>query len=261
MDSFEGIMSTLALTMGASWASGINLYAALLVLGIGGSMGVVDLPPALQVLSNPLVFSAAGLMYLVEFVVDKIPGVDSAWDGLSTFVRIPAGAMLAAGAVGDVTPVIEVASGLMGASLAATSHVTKAGTRALINTSPEPFTNWGASLSEDLAVLGGLWMALNHPVIFLCLLVVFIVFAIWLLPRIWRLLKAIFRKIGGWFGLVDNNASKDEDPVMTEKIPDDGDGNSSKNIAEQLAALQKFHEAGTLSDEEFKQGKKRLLDP
>lgn len=261
MESYEGIMATLALTMGASWASGINLYAALLVLGIGGATGAVDLPPDLELLTNPLVFGAAGIMYLVEFVVDKIPGVDSAWDGLSTFVRIPAGAMLAAGAVGDVTPALEVASGLMGASLAATSHATKAGTRALINTSPEPFTNWGASLSEDLAVLGGLWVALNHPVIFLCLLVVFIVFAIWLLPRIWRLLKAILRKIGGWLGLVDKNTANDEVPIMTEKIPDAGGGKSTENITDQLDALQKLHEAGTLTDEEFQQGKKRILGP
>jgi hypothetical protein len=261
MESYEGIMATLALTMGASWASGINLYAALLVLGIGGTTGAIDLPPDLELLANPLVFGAAGIMYLVEFVVDKIPGVDSAWDGLSTFIRIPAGAMLAAGAVGDVTPALEVASGLMGASLAATSHATKAGTRALINTSPEPFSNWGASLTEDVAVLGGLWVALNHPVIFLCLLVVFIVFAIWLLPRIWRLLKAILRKIGGWLGLVDKNSPDEEVPVMTEKIPDKGGGESSGNIADQLAALQKLRDAGTLTDEEFQQGKKRLLDP
>ena len=102
MEGYDALVGTLALTMGASWASGINLYAAMLVLGVSGMSGGLDLPPDLEILANPLVVGAAGLMYGVEFFADKVPGVDSLWDGLSTFVRIPAGAMLAAGAVGDV---------------------------------------------------------------------------------------------------------------------------------------------------------------
>lgn len=251
IENYDTLLATLALTMGASWASGINLYAALLVLGLGGMTGSIDLPPDLAMLANPLVVGAAGIMYVVEFVVDKVPGVDSAWDGLQTFVRIPAGALLAAGAVGDVSPAMEIATGVMGGSLAATSHFTKAGTRALINTSPEPVTNWGASLTEDLAVFGGLWVALNHPLVFLVLLVLFVAMAIWLLPRIWRLLKAIFRKIGGWLGLGDGGKAA---AAAADPGPD-----NPRDIAEQIVALQKLHAAGTLSDDEFEQGKNRLL--
>ena len=189
MEAYESIIATLALTMGASWASGINLYAVLLMLGLGGATGHVDLPPDLQVLENPLVIAAAGLMYCVEFFADKIPGVDSGWDTIHTFIRIPAGAMLAAGAVGDVAPVMELAAAIVGGGLATTSHATKAGSRLLINTSPEPVTNWGASIFEDVLVIGGLWTALNHPVLFIVLLLIFIALAIWMLPKIWRLLK------------------------------------------------------------------------
>lgn len=203
MENYEALLATLALTMGASWASGINLYAALVVLGLGGATGNIDLPPDLQVLQDPLVIGAAGLMYAVEFFADKTPGVDSAWDSLHTFVRIPAGALLAAGAVGDVTPAIEISAGILGGGLAATSHAAKSGTRLLINTSPEPFSNWGASLSEDLLVFTGLWTALNFPLVFLALLIVFLLFVAWLMPRIWGLLKGLFKRIGALLGRSD----------------------------------------------------------
>lgn len=205
MQSYEALLATLALTMGASWASGINLYAALLVLGLGGASGHIDLPSGLEVLENPLVIGAAGLMYLVEFFIDKTPGADSGWDAISTFIRVPAGAMLAAGAVGDVSPALEIAAAIMGGGLAATSHVTKAGSRLLINTSPEPLTNWTASISEDLLVLGGLWTALNHPVIFIILMAIFIILVIWLLPKLWRLIKKLFRKIGQFLGVLEKD--------------------------------------------------------
>lgn len=193
MDAYHELLRTLALTLGVGWASGINLYAALLVLGIAGSTGDLALPPDLQVLANPLVIGAAGLMYAVEFFADKTPGVDSGWDALHTFIRIPAGALLAAGAVGEVTPALEIAAGILGGGLAATSHATKAGTRLLINTSPEPFSNWTASVAEDVAVFGGLWAALNHPLLFMGVLILFIALVAWLLPKILRAL----RKIGG----------------------------------------------------------------
>ncbi len=205
MESYEALLATLALTMGASWASGINLYAALLVLGMGGASGNIDLPPDLEVLQNPMVMMAAGFMYFIEFFVDKTPGADTAWDTLHTFIRIPAGAMLAAGAVGDVTPALEIAAGILGGTLSASSHATKAGTRLLINTSPEPFSNWTASISEDLLVLGGLWAALSHPLLFLVLLFVFVALVIYLLPKIWRLVKTIVRKIGEFVGVVDKH--------------------------------------------------------
>ena len=189
--------------MGAAWASGINLYATIFMLGYMGATGNMDLPPELHVLSNPMVMTAAGGMYCIEFFADKIPGLDSAWDAIHTFVRIPAGAMLAASAVGDVTPAVALTSALLGGTLAAGSHATKAGTRLLINTSPEPVTNWTASISEDLLVIGGLWTALHHPTLFIIGLIVFIVLMIWLLPRLWRLIKRLLQRIGSWLGLCE----------------------------------------------------------
>ncbi len=185
--------------MGVAWASGINLYAAIFVLGWMGSTGSMDLPPDLEILSNPLVMGAAALMYCVEFFADKVPGVDTAWDALHTFVRIPAGAMLAAGAISPLGPGAELAGLILGGALTAGTHATKAGSRVLINTSPEPFTNWTASVGEDIAVVAGLWAALNHPVLFVVVLVLLIALMIWLLPRIWRGIVAVVRKIANFF--------------------------------------------------------------
>jgi hypothetical protein len=195
-------IDTLALTLGAGWAAGINLYAAILVLGYLGMTGHVVLPPGLEVLSDPLVMAVAGLMYCVEFFADKTPGVDSGWDTLHTFIRIPAGAVLAAGAASgfQVDPAAELAAALIGGTLAAGSHFTKAGSRLLINTSPEPVSNWTASILEDLAVIGGLWTALHYPLVFLLLLALFVGLTIWLLPKLWRLLKRLFQRIGRFFG-------------------------------------------------------------
>ena len=186
--------------MGVAWASGLNLYAAILTLGLLGYSGNLALPVDLQILSNPVVLFAAGAMYLIEFVADKVPGVDNAWDSLHTFVRIPAGAALAAGAVGAVDPAVTLAAALVGGSLAAGTHATKAGSRALINTSPEPFSNWATSLSEDALVVAGIWTALHYPWLFILFLVLFILLMIWLLPKIWRgisrlmaVLRSLFR--------------------------------------------------------------------
>ena len=194
-------IQAISLMLGVGWASGINLYAAVLVLGWLGSSGQVDLPEGLSLVSEPSVMLAAGFMYAVEFFTDKIPGLDSLWDLLHTFIRIPAGALLAAGAAQglDIGPSAELVGLLTGGSLAAASHATKAGSRALINTSPEPVSNWTASVSEDVAVVGGLWTALNYPWLFIVLLILFLALAIWLLPKIWRALKAIWGKIRNWF--------------------------------------------------------------
>jgi hypothetical protein len=194
------VTETLALAMGAGWASGINLYAAILVLGFLGATGRMDLPQGLEVLSDPLVMFAAGVMYVVEFFADKVPGVDTAWDTLHTFIRIPAGALLAAHAVGDVGAGTELAAALLGGGMAAASHAAKAGTRVLINTSPEPFTNWTASVVEDLGVVGGLVTAVNHPLVFLGLLALFLLLLVWLLPKLWRGIKRVFGAIGRLFG-------------------------------------------------------------
>ena len=200
MEEYQSLITVISLTMGVARASGINLYAALLVLGIGGASGNIDLPESLQVLQDPMVIAAAGLMYMVEFGADKIPGVDTAWDTIHTFVRIPAGALLAASMVGDVTPAIEISAGILGGTMAATAHITKAGARLAANASPEPFTNWSLSIAEDVAVFIGLWAAINHPVLFIIMLIAFFALAIWLLPKIWRAVKAIARKIGQWIG-------------------------------------------------------------
>jgi len=196
MDQLATVTQAIALTMGVAWASGINLYAAILTLGLLGASGSMQLPPGLEVLSNPLVIGAAGLMYAVEFFADKIPGIDSAWDVLHTFIRIPGGALLAAGAVGEVDPALSLAAGLVGGLVAGTSHAAKAGSRLLINTSPEPFSNIGASLGEDVAVFGGLWLAVAHPVVFLLLLVLAAIGLAWVLPKLWRGIRGVFARIG-----------------------------------------------------------------
>ena len=218
MGELDNIVQIIALTMGAAWASGINLYAAILMLGLMGATGSMQLPPDLQVLANPLVIAAAGLMYLVEFVADKMPGVDTGWDAIHTVIRIPAGALLAAGAVGDIDPALSIAAAIVGGGLAAATHATKAGSRAIINTSPEPVTNWVASLTEDLAVVVGLWTALNYPWLFLLLLALFILLMIWLLPKIWRGIKRVFsylaRLISGKKGPQPPPGSADSHPVI-----------------------------------------------
>ena len=193
----EQTIQQIAIALGASWASGINLYAAILTMGIMHATGAVVLPEGIAYLAHPLVLIAAGLMFGVEFFADKIPGVDSVWDGIHTFIRIPAGVAMAYGAAEGMGPVIEMTSAILGGGLSATSHATKAGTRALINTSPEPVTNWTASITEDAVAIGGIWTALTHPAIFLGLLVAFVLLAIWLLPKLWRGIKKVFGFIFG----------------------------------------------------------------
>jgi len=207
-------IETISLILGVGWASGINLYAAVLVLGWMGATGEANLPPELQVLSSPGVMAAAGIMYSIEFFADKIPGVDTSWDVLHTFIRIPAGAFLASSAAQglDIGASAELIGLLVGGGLAATSHTTKMGTRALINTSPEPFSNWTASFAEDFAVIGGVWASLVHPEIFILMVVVFIGLAIWLLPKMWRVLKRIANKIGSWFGNKKSEPETENNP-------------------------------------------------
>jgi hypothetical protein len=202
------ITQTIALTMGVAWASGINLYAAIVMLGYLGSTGNIDLPPELQILTNPVIILAAGVMYCIEFFADKVPGVDTGWDLIQTFIRIPAGAALAAGAMGDVGAGTQLAAAVTGGTLATGSHLAKAGSRVLINTSPEPFTNWFASIGEDVAVIAGLWTALHHPLIFLLLLVLFIIAVAWLMPRIWRGIRRIFVKLGRLAGTPETGTGK-----------------------------------------------------
>lgn len=199
--------------MGVAWASGINLYAALLMLGLMGVTGSIVLPPELQILQSPVVLIAAGIMYFVEFFADKIPGVDTVWDAIHSFIRIPAGAILAAATLAQISPEAELMGLILGGTLTAGTHFTKAGSRVLINTSPEPVTNWTASIGEDLMVVGGLWTALNYPVLFIVLLIVFAGAVIWLAPKVWRGIKRMCSKIRSWFA-----KSKPVDAITTEEL-------------------------------------------
>ncbi|MGL1932896.1 MAG: DUF4126 domain-containing protein [Desulfotalea sp.] len=226
MDSYQEIIKTISLTMGVSWASGINLYAAIALLGFFGASGNVDLPVGLEVLENPLVIGAATIMYCVEFFADKTPGVDTAWDAVHSFIRIPAGVMLAAGAVGDVSPELVIAAGVLGGAVSTVSHGLKAGSRAILNTSPEPFSNWTASITEDLLVIGGIWTALTHPLIFLILFLFFIVIAIYLIPKIFTALKVIFKRIQAF---ITGNKNKPA-PIKFSAVKDNHDRKVGKDI-------------------------------
>ena len=250
MEDYQSIVHTIALTMGAAWASGINLYAAILVLGVMGHTGNIVLPPALAVLSDPLVIVAAAVMYAVEFFADKVPGVDTSWDTVHTFIRIPAGAMLAAGAVGEVNPAVAVAAGILGGGLAAGTHAAKAGSRVLINTSPEPITNWSASVLEDITVVAGLWTALNYPWLFIGFLVVFILLLIWLLPKLWQGVKAVFGFIGRVLGVAPKTPPAE--PTAAGKATDGGE--------QRLLSLKKLLERGLISQEEYDRKRSEVLE-
>ena len=189
------IVQTIALAGGMAWASGMRLYAVLFAAGLMSRMGYLQLPEMLRVLEHPLVMGVAGVMLVIEFFADKIPAVDSLWDSVHSFIRIPAGALLAAMALGDHSQAVMLAAGLLGGTLAAGTHAAKAGSRALINTSPEPFSNIAASFGEDALVTSGLYAAFFHPAVFLGLLGVFIVLLFWLLPKVFRGIRMVFRRL------------------------------------------------------------------
>ena len=191
------VLSSVSLASLLAWASCVRLYLVVFAVGLAGYMGYVELPAGLKVLQHPWVIGAAGFMLLMEFFADKIPGVDSAWDAIHTFIRIPAGALLAAGATGDTLTALTVAAGILGGTITAGTHFTKAGGRAMLNTSPEPVSNWTASFTEDAMVLGGIWLAFAHPIVFLSLLAVFIVLMIWLIPKLWRGVRTLYRSLSG----------------------------------------------------------------
>lgn len=195
MDHFD-TLQLIALATALGWASGIRLYAVLFIVGAVGYAGWFDLPQHLQILAHPMVLAASGFMVFVEFFADKIPGVDTVWDLVHTLIRIPAGAALAAGVFGDSPPAWTIAAAIVGGTLAAGSHFTKAGTRAVINTSPEPFSNWVASFGEDLLAGGLVYLALVYPFVALAVVAVLTGFSIWLLPKLWRFIRAIIERIG-----------------------------------------------------------------
>jgi hypothetical protein len=187
------VIQSVALASLLAWASGVRLYLVVFAVGLGGYFGYVDLPPGLEILQHPWVIGAAGFMLVIEFLADKVPWIDSTWDAVHTFIRIPAGALLAAGATGDTVNALTVAAGILGGTITAGTHFTKAGGRAIINTSPEPVSNWAASFTEDAAVLGAIWFAFHYPIAFLAMLLVFVCVMVWLIPKVWRGVRSIFR--------------------------------------------------------------------
>ena len=189
-----------ALAAALGWASGLRLYAVVFLTGLAGAMGWVALPSGLQMLQHPLLLGASGLMLVVEFLADKVPGLDSLWDGLHTVVRIPAGAALAAAVFGADQATWALAAGLMGGTLAASSHVAKTTTRAAINTSPEPFSNIAMSLVGDAAVPLMLWLALHHPLWFAAALSLAVVAGLVLTMLLWKFLKTLLRGLRSRLG-------------------------------------------------------------
>jgi hypothetical protein len=190
-------LSELALAGSLAWASGIRLYATIFVVGILGRLEYLHLPEPLLVLEHTWVLAASGIMVAGEFFADKVPGFDSLWDALHTFIRIPAGAFLAWGAMGDSTTAAQVVAAILGGMVAGGTHLAKSGGRAVINTSPEPLSNWTLSFGEDGLVLGGLFLAITHPAAFLVLLAVFLAIVIWLAPKLIRFLAAVLQRLRG----------------------------------------------------------------
>lgn len=188
------VASLAALAAGLGWASGLRLYALVFALGALERFGGVQLPGGLEILAHPLVLAVSGTMLVAEFVADKLPWVDSFWDGVHTFIRIPAGAALAAAVMGEHSAALQFAAALGGGTLAAGTHFAKAGARAAINTSPEPVSNVTTSLGEDALFAGGLWALLYHPVWFVAALVVFMLLAIALIVVLWRFVARRLRR-------------------------------------------------------------------
>lgn len=190
-----GTPELLALAAALGWASGLRLYLVVFLTGLLGWMNWLELPPGLQVLEHPALLGASGFMLFVEFFADKIPYVDSLWDLVNSVVRIPAGAALAAGALGTDSATMALVAALMGGTLAATSQAAKTSTRAAVNATPEPFSNVGASLLEDGLAVGAIWLATQHPVVFAVLLV-FMVLLMWVVTwMLFKFLRAAWRRV------------------------------------------------------------------
>ena len=197
MGWLQNHLPELAMSAAMAWGAGLRLYLVVFVVGLLGKLGYVALPDALKLLTNPIVLGAAGFMTFIEFFADKIPWLDSAWDAVHTFLRIPAGAALAAGMLGDSGEGVALAAAIIGGTLTAGTHFGKAGTRAVANTSPEPFTNIGLSLAEETMVAGGLALAIANPIIFLILLAIFIVALVVLIRFIVKGLTTVVGRLSG----------------------------------------------------------------
>lgn len=188
----------IALAAVLGFASGIRLYAVLLIVGLVGTAGWVELPAGLAILQHPWILGASAVMFVIEFFADKVPGVDSVWDAIQTFIRIPAGAALAAAVFGGLDSAAwTTAAAILGGTLAATSHFTKTGTRAAANTSPEPFSNVVLSVAEDFAVGGLMWLVMSYPLVALGFVIALLLLAAWLLPKLIRFLRRLIRVLVG----------------------------------------------------------------
>lgn len=206
----------IALAGALGWASGVRLYLVVLLTGLAGFMGWITLPPGLHLLAHPVLLGASGFMVFVEFFADKIPGLDSLWDVVHTMIRIPSGAALAAGVFGADSGLMALLAALAGGTLAATSHAAKATTRAAINSSPEPFSNVGASLLEDGLVPLGLWLAIAHPLLFVVVLLLVLVVSVWLIRLCWRFLTQLFNRVARIFS---GKPDAGPPPAFTLKSP------------------------------------------
>ena len=191
--------STLSLALGSAWTSGINLYATVTVLGLLQKFGAAKLPGGLDVLDNWWIIGVAGFLYLVEFFADKIPYVDSVWDVVHTFIRVPAGVIVAYAATSDLNPSIYIPATLIGGGLAFSSHGTKAALRAGANFSPEPVSNWALSIVEDIIAFVGTLLSVFAPVIIAIVLVIFVVLFLWFFPKVVRGMRRVFRAASSFF--------------------------------------------------------------
>jgi hypothetical protein len=191
--------STLSLALGSAWTSGINLYATVTVLGLIQKFGFAKLPGGLDVLDNWVIIGVAGFLYLVEFFADKIPYLDSIWDVIHTFIRVPAGVIVAYAATDQLDPSIYIPAALIGGGLAFSSHGTKAAIRAGANFSPEPVSNWILSIVEDIIAFVGTILAVFAPIIIAIVLVIFVIFFVWFFPKVVRGMRRVFRSASAFF--------------------------------------------------------------
>lgn len=193
------LIDILGLTFGAAWTSGINLYATVAVLGLMQRYGWAQLPGGLEVLDNWWIIGTALFLYSIEFVADKIPYVDTIWDAVHTFIRVPAGAVLALAGTANLDPAVQTVAVLVGGGLALSTHGTKATVRAAANTSPEPITNWTLSILEDIFAIGATVFAVFHPAAILVVILIFLLILIWVLPKVVRRMRRMVATMRAFF--------------------------------------------------------------
>jgi hypothetical protein len=194
------IIPILGVALGAAWTAGINLYATVAVLGLLQRYGLAKLPGGLEVLDNWIIIGVALFLYVIEFVADKVPYVDTVWDAIHTFIRVPAGAVIALAATAELNPTVQVVAFLIGGGLALSTHGTKATVRAAANTSPEPVTNWILSIVEDVFAIGAVIFAVLHPVVILGVILIFLLILVWILPKVVRRIRKMFAAVRAFFG-------------------------------------------------------------